>query len=261
MSCWLLLPLLVSAVSIAGTWTVYGLALANGHVCPLYNWVYNRSCSADASVRCCAIQNMPFVSTSGMNLPESSLYSAVLNAVSVLFALVCIFRHAQIVDRKVDEVLLSKAAMIIGFFGSAGGFIAGNCNPSALMVLHYFGASLCFVSGCIYCVLQTALTFRLHITGKEFLLAPIRAVLTILQVVISISYLAFFVNPDLKKQHIGAICEWTLATNFYVFIMLFAFEFYHITTSALHSLIGTPDDEKVAILSEPRGTNMATFDK
>ncbi|XP_038639009.1 transmembrane protein 150A [Scyliorhinus canicula] len=261
MGCWLLLPLLTSVVSIAGTWTVYGLALANGHVCPLYNWVYNRSCSAGASVRCCAIRNMPFVSTSGMNLPENSLYSAVLNAVSVLFALVCIFRHAQIVDRRVDEALLSKAAMIIGFFGSVGGFIAGNCNPLVLMVLHYFGASLCFVSGCIYCILQTALTFRLHITGKECFLAPVRTVLTILQVVTSISYLPFFLHPDLKKQHIGAIFEWILTTNFYIFIMTFTFEFYYITSSVLHSLIGATDDEKLAILHEPRGTSMATFDK
>ncbi|XP_067828760.1 transmembrane protein 150A [Heptranchias perlo] len=261
MSCWLLLPLLVSTVSIAGTWTVYGLALANGHVCPLNNWVYNRSCSADASVKCCAIQNMPFVSTSGMNLPENSLYSAVINAVSVLFAVVCIFRHAQIVDRKLDEATLSKAAMIIGFFGSVGGFIAGNCNPSVLMVLHYFGASLCFVSGCIYSILQTALTFKLYITGKECLLAPIRTVLTIFQVVFSISYLAFFFHPDLTKQHIGAICEWILATNFYVFIMSFAVEFYYITSSVLCALIGRPDNEKIAILSEPRGTDMATFDK
>ncbi|XP_048419563.1 transmembrane protein 150A isoform X2 [Stegostoma tigrinum] len=261
MSCWLLLPLLTSVVSIAGTWTVYGLALANGHVCPLYNWMYNHSCSPDASVRCCSIQNMPFVSTSGMNLPENSLYSAVLNAVSVLFALVCIFRHAQIVERKVDEALLSKAAMIIGFFGSIGGFIAGNCNPSVLMVLHYFGATLCFVSGCIYTILQTALTFRLHLTGKECFLAPLRALLAIFQVVFSICYLAFFVHPDTKKQHIGAICEWILATNFYIFIMSFSFEFYYITSTVLYALISRPDDEKIAILSEPRGTNMATFDK
>uniref|UniRef100_UPI00398F5A30 transmembrane protein 150A n=1 Tax=Pristiophorus japonicus TaxID=55135 RepID=UPI00398F5A30 len=261
MSCWLFLPLLAAVVSISGTWTVYGLALANGHVCPLYNWVYNRSCPADVSEKCCAIQNMPFVSTSGMNLPENSLYSAVLNAVSVLFALVCIFRHAQILDRKADEATLSKAAMILGFFGSVGGFIAGNCNPSVLMVLHYFGASLCFVSGCFYCILQTALTFKLHITGKECLLAPVRTVLTTFQVVFSICYLAFFFHPDLIKQHIGAICEWFLATNFYIFIMTFAFEFYYITSSVLYALLSRPDDEKVAILSEPRGTDMATFNK
>ncbi|XP_062926259.1 transmembrane protein 150A [Mobula hypostoma] len=261
MSCWLLLPLLTSIVSIAGTWTVYGLALANEHVCPLYNWVYNRSCSVPSLEKCCAIQNMPFVSTSGMNLPENSLYSAVLNAVSVLFAIVCIFRHAQVVDRKVDDAALSKVAMIVGFFGSVGGFIAGNCNPSVLMVLHYFGASLCFVSGCIYCILQTILTYRLCITGKEYLLVPIRGVLSSLQVIFSISYLAFFVHPDLSKQHIGAICEWILATNFYVFILLFTFEFYHITSAVLLVLIGRQDDEKIAILSEPRGTDLATFAK
>ncbi|XP_051897528.1 transmembrane protein 150A [Pristis pectinata] len=261
MSCWLFLPLLTSIISIAGTWTVYGLALANEHICPLYNWVYNRNCSVHTLVKCCTIQNVPFVSTSGMNLPENSLYSAVLNAVSVLFAVVCIFRHAQIVDRKVDDATLSKVAMIVGFFGSVGGFIAGNCNSSVLMVLHYFGASLCFVSGCMYCILQTALTFKLYITGKECFLVPIRGVLTSLQVIFSIGYLAFFVHPDLSKKHIGAICEWILATNFYVFIMSFAFEFYHITSSVLLVFISRPDDEKIAILSEPRGTGMATFDK
>ncbi|XP_032868429.1 transmembrane protein 150A-like [Amblyraja radiata] len=261
MSGWLFLPLLNSILSIAGTWTVYGLARANDHVCPLSNWVYNRTCSVQVLVKCCAIENMPFVSTSGMNLPENSLYSAVLNSVSVLFAAVCIFRHAQILDRKVDDATLSKGAMIVGFFGSAGGFIAGNCNPSVLMVLHYFGATLCFVSGCIYCIIQTALTFRVPITGKECLLVPLRGLLTSLQVVVSISYLIFFVHPDLTKQHIGVICEWILATNFYVFIMSFTFEFYYITTSVLHVLISRPDDEKIAILSEQRGTDMSTFDK
>ncbi|XP_069741798.1 transmembrane protein 150A [Narcine bancroftii] len=261
MSCWLLLPLLTSIVSIAGTWTVYGLALANGHICPLYNQVYNRSCSISTLVKCCSIQNMPFVSTSGMNLPESCLYSAVVNAVSVLFAIVCIFRHAQIVERKVDDAVMSKIAMIVGFFGSLGGFIAGNCNPLFLMVLHYFGASLCFVSGCFYCLLQLILTYRLCFTGKECVLVPLRGALTIVQVVISICYLALFFHPDLSKQRIGAICEWTLTTNFYGFIMTFSFEFYYITSSVLLVLISRPDDEKIAILSEPRGTDMATFDK
>ncbi|NP_001279565.1 uncharacterized protein LOC103182485 [Callorhinchus milii] len=261
MGCWVLLPLLTGIVSIAGTWTVYGIALAHGHVCPLTNWEYNYTCPINTTTKCCTEKNMPYVSTSGVRFPENSLYSAVLNAVAFLFVVLCVFRHAQIVEQKGDEMVLSKVALIMGCFASVGGFLAGNCNLFAAQGIHYFGASLCFVAACFYAVLQTVLTYKVRVTGKECFLAPLRTVLVIIEVLFSIIFVAFIIHPVLNYRHVGAIAEWVVCTNFHIFVMTLAFEFFSITSSVLHTLINKPEDEKVAILSDHKGTGLNTFNK
>ncbi|XP_005990021.1 transmembrane protein 150A [Latimeria chalumnae] len=260
LGCWCLLPLSLFAVSLAGTWAVYGLALANQHVCPLDNWSYNISCSVNISERCCTEQNMPFISTSGLNAPESSLFSATLNLGAILFLAFCVLRHAQVIETNEDKRVLSKMGLAFGCLSSVGGFITGNCSPNSLMVLHYFGAALGFLCSSLYTIVQTILTYKCFITGWEFVLAPIRVVLTTIQIMAAVVYLIFFVQTALYRKHFAAISEWVLCTNLQLFVGTFAIEFFFFSSSAIYVLCtGKRNEEKTSILSH--SSDIAMFSK
>ncbi|XP_028648924.1 transmembrane protein 150A isoform X1 [Erpetoichthys calabaricus] len=249
MGFWLVFPVLLFLITFAGQWTVYGLALAYHHVCPLHNWKYTNSCHLNLTQSCCTIQHIPFISTCGMSAPENSLFTATLNAGSALFILFCIFHHAHMIDKNNDHLALSRVGLAVGCTSALGAFIAGNCNPSSLMILHYLGASLNFVCACLYTTIQTVLTYRCYVTGLEHLLAPIRTVLTINQILSTIIYILFFVQPSPYYLHLSAIFEWVLGTNMELFALTFAVEFYFFTDSTLWVLTKKHDEEKALILS------------
>ncbi|XP_063047554.1 transmembrane protein 150A [Engraulis encrasicolus] len=246
---WIILPITLSSVSFFGSWTVYALALQNGHVCSLQNWDYRNSCQTNDSERCCTTYNVPTISWSGTNAPENSLFSATINAGAFLFLVFCIFHHAHILDRNMGQALLSKFALVFGCVASVGAFMAGNCNPAEVRLLHYLGAAISFVCLCFYCVLLTSLTSRCLLTGLERYLYPLRIVLATIQISVTILYCIFFVQKDYFYRHISAIFEWTLSVNIEVFELSYVVEFFFFSSSMLTTLLERRDEEKPLILS------------
>ncbi|XP_033886312.2 transmembrane protein 150A isoform X2 [Acipenser ruthenus] len=247
MGFWWLFPALIFAVTVTGHWVVYGLALANRHVCPLDNWQYTNSCSLNSTERCCTLQHIPFISTCGMHAPENALFSATLNSGAILFLVFCIFQHAHIIKKNNDNVTLSRIGLAVGCLSSFGAFITGNCNPGTLMVLHYVGAALCFVSTCLYTLILSILTYRCFVTGLEYILAPIRTISTTIQITATIFYIVFFPQETYDYQHISAIFEWILATNVQLFELSFVVEFYYFSVSML-SVLMTKDEEETSLI-------------
>ncbi|KAG9275243.1 transmembrane protein 150A [Astyanax mexicanus] len=249
MGLWIILPITLSAVSFIGCWVVYGLAVSFNHVCPLSNWEYKNSCLTNETEFCCTDNNVPTISTSGTYFPENSLFSATINAGSFLFLIFCIFHHAHIVDRSIANSLLSKFAMVFGCIAAIGAFVAGNCNPAELVLLHYLGAALSFVCICFYTVLLTSLTSRCGLTGMESFLYPLRIVSTSIQVVVTILYCIFFVQTSYYFKHLSAVFEWTLSANLELFELSYAVEFYCFSSAMLSVLLERRGEEKPLILS------------
>ncbi|KAI3363220.1 hypothetical protein L3Q82_011848 [Scortum barcoo] len=180
---WIIFPIVLSLVSFIGTWTVYGLAFANNHVCSLSDWGSDNYCTGNQSTGCCLA---PTISSSGTNAPENSLFTATINAGSFLFLLFCIFHHAHIMEKHACHCLLSRFALVFGVVAAMGSFAAGNCNPYYLALLHYLGAAISFTCICFYTVLLTALTGRCVLTGYEKVLYPLRIISTVFQVIVTI---------------------------------------------------------------------------
>ncbi|XP_012694129.1 transmembrane protein 150A [Clupea harengus] len=245
---WIIIPFTLSAVSFLGSWTVYALALRNGHVCSLNNWEYRNSCQTNDS-GCCTTFHVPTISWSGTNAPENSLFSATINAGAFLFLVFCIFHHAHILDRNSNQSLLAKISLVFGCVASCGAFVAGNCNPAQLSMLHYLGAAVSFVCLCFYCVLLTSLTNRCLLTGLERYLYPARIVSTVIQVTVTILYCIFFAQEDYFYKHISAIFEWTLSVNIEAFELSFVVEFYFFSSSMLTTLLERRGEEKPLILA------------
>ncbi|XP_076142294.1 transmembrane protein 150A [Alosa pseudoharengus] len=246
---WIIIPIALSAVSFFGSWSVYALALGNGHVCSLSNWDYRNSCQTNDSGHCCTTFKAPTISSSGTMFPENSLFSATINAGAFLFLVFCIFHHAHILDRNIGQSLLSKIALVFGCVASAGAFVAGNCNPAELVLLHYLGAAVSFVCLCFYSLLLTWLTSRCLLTGLERYLYPARVISTSIQILVTILYCIFFVQTDYFYRHISAIFEWTLSVNMEMYELSFGVEFFFFSSSMLSSLLEKRDEQKPLILA------------
>ncbi|XP_062851187.1 transmembrane protein 150A [Trichomycterus rosablanca] len=246
---WIVIPISLSAVSFIGCWTVYAIALNFNHVCPLSNWQYSNSCPTNETDTCCTGSNVPTISGSGTNFPENSLFSATINASSFLFVVFSIFHHAHILDKNSAHSFFSKCGMVLGCGAAVGAFVAGNCNPKELLLLHNIGAALSFVCICFYTVLLTHLTNKCVLTGLEYFLYPLRIIFSIIQVLMTIFYCIFFAQKGFYYKHISAIFEWTLSINLELFELSYAVEFYSFSSAMLSILLSERNEERHLILS------------
>lgn len=241
MVLWIIFPITLSLVSFVGTWTVYGIAFSNNHVCSLADWDGDNFCRGNQSSGCCYA---PTMSSSGASAPENSLFTATINAGSFLFLLFCIFHHAHIMERHSCHSMLSKFALVFGVVAAMGAFGAGNCNPDYLSLLHYLGAAISFTCICFYTIMLTALTGKYALTGYEKILYPLRITSTVVQIIVTICYTVLFAQDEYFYLHLSAIFEWTLSVNLQLFELSYAVEFCFFSSYMLSNLLSKREEEK-----------------
>ncbi|XP_057705128.1 transmembrane protein 150A isoform X2 [Corythoichthys intestinalis] len=245
MQLWIFFPVVLSLTSFIGTWTVYGLAYSNQHVCSLTDWSGENFCTINHTTNCCYI---PTISTSGTNAPENSLFTATLNACSFLFFLFCIFHHAHIMEKNVIQAGLSRLALAFGVVASLGSFAAGNCNPGYLTLWHHAAAGVSFTCICFYTFLLSVLTARCQLTGYENVLYPLRMASTVTQIILTLCYTFCFVHHDYYYWHLSAVFEWTLSGNLQLFELSFIVEFSFFSSYMLSNLFNRRDEEGPLVL-------------
>uniref|UniRef100_A0AAV2JQ35 CWH43-like N-terminal domain-containing protein n=1 Tax=Knipowitschia caucasica TaxID=637954 RepID=A0AAV2JQ35_KNICA len=233
MVLWTLFPIMLAFISFVGTWTVYGIARSNNHVCSLSDWSGENFCSGNTTVNCCYV---PTISTSGTYAPENSLFTATINAGSFLFVLFCVFHHAHVLEKHPALSMMSRVATLMGLVAGLGAFVAGNCNPHHLALLHYLGAAVSFVCICFYTVMLTALTRKCQLSGLEHMLYPYRVVSTIVQ-------------EQYLYSHVSAVFEWMLSVNLQLLEFSFAAEFYYFSSFMITNLLGKRDEQKPLMLT------------
>ncbi|XP_038593809.1 transmembrane protein 150A [Micropterus salmoides] len=246
MVLWIIFPISLALVSFIGTWTVYGLAFYNNHVCSLSDWGGDTYCRENQSTACCLV---PTISSSGTSAPENCLFTAVINAGSFLFLVFCIFHHAHIMEKHSCHSMQSKFALVFGVVAAMGAFAAGNCNPGDLTLLHYLGAAISFMCICFYTVLLTALTSKCVLTGYEKVLYPVRIVLTVIQAIVTICYTALFAQDEYFYVHVSAIFEWMLSVNLELFELSYTVEFCFFSSYMLSNLLSKREEEKPLMIS------------
>ncbi|KAF7220013.1 transmembrane protein 150A isoform X1 [Nothobranchius furzeri] len=243
---WIILPITLFLVSFIGTWSVYGLALSNNHVCPLSDWSGATRCRENATQSCCFT---PTISSSGMFAPESSLFSATLNAGSFLFLLFCIFHHAHVLEKQTCHSMLSKFALAFGVVSAFGSFAAGNCNAGTLTLLHFLGAGVSFVCVSFYAVLLTELTRKCDLTGHEKVLYPLRFISTVIQIFATIFYAFFYIQNNSFYNQLSAVFEWMLTMNMELFELSYIVEFSFFSSFMLSNLLSRREEEKPLMMT------------
>lgn len=243
---WIILPISLSLVSLIGTWSVYSIAYSNNHVCSLSDWSGKYYCKGNETEGCCWV---PTISGSGTYAPESSLFTATMNAGTFLFVLFTVFHHAHIMERHMCHSMLSRIALAFGLVGAAGAFAAGNCNPADVTLMHYLGAAVSFTSASFYTILLSALTAKCVLTGFEWFLFPLRIALTVVQITVTVCYTILFIQEEYFYNHLSAVFEWTLSVNLQMFELTYAVEFFFFSSFMLSNLLSKREEEKPLILS------------
>uniref|UniRef100_UPI0037E908A7 transmembrane protein 150A n=1 Tax=Semicossyphus pulcher TaxID=241346 RepID=UPI0037E908A7 len=245
MVLWIIFPITLSLVSFIGTWSVYGIALSNNHVCSLSDWGGDNYCKGNETECCLA----PTISSSGTHAPENSLFTATINAGAFMFLLFCILHHAHIMEKHSCHIMVSKIALVFGVVASMGAFVAGNCNPSYLAILHYFGAAISFTCICFYSVLLTWLTGKCSLSGYEKVLQPLRIISTVVQAIVTMCHIILFTQDEYFYIHLSALFEWMLSLNLELFELSYAVEFCFFSSYMISNLLTKREEEKPLMLT------------
>lgn len=247
MGFWIIFPICLSLVSFIGTWSVYGLAFSNNHVCSLTSWGNSNYCRVNQTDDgCCWV---PTISSSGTYPPENSLFTATINAGSFMFLLFCIFHHAHIMEKHSSQSTMSKFALVFGVIAAMGAFTAGNCNPFYVSLLHYLGAAISFMCICFHTALLTALTGKYVLSGYEKFLYPLRIISTVFQAFVTIIYTILFVQTEYFYVHLSAVFEWMLSINLELFELSYTVEFFFFSSYMLSNLLSKREEEKPLMMT------------
>lgn len=215
----------------------------------------------------------PYISDTGVHIPESCIFSQLLNIASMLIALTVVVRYKQVEQQCRDNMLacanrvfaLNKSAFIIGLLSTAGLSIVANFQELQLFTVHMIGAFSAFGFGLIYCAAQTRLSYYMYpIVHSGLLLARCRLALTfVLAITFSISTvfgpisIKYFHGTDTTNWRpndggyvfhvISSVSEWISAMSLDLFILSFAHEFKFMSISSpkffMISTVAAPEED------------------
>ncbi|KAJ3610386.1 hypothetical protein NHX12_022478 [Muraenolepis orangiensis] len=196
MSLWMMLPVSLPALTITGIWVV----------------LYNQSCEEVLYVQsgptlCCTLDNVPLIRSGrtkcGTLPPESSFFSLIcsigsfmakrpMSSVTELWGhgwrhvstpppmmVIVLLRYAHVIEKH-QNCLLNTASLSTGWICAAGLIIVGNFQVDSAKALHYVGAGMAFPTSMLFVLLQSALTYRLAKTQREYGVAHLRLAMSLL---------------------------------------------------------------------------------
>ncbi|XP_054879822.1 modulator of macroautophagy TMEM150B-like [Poeciliopsis prolifica] len=188
-------PILAGLNGVLGIWTVFGVAWLSGTV--------------DLT------EHFPYISTCGDKPPASCWFSQVCNNGCILALIFETLRFRCLKDCPKCSRHLNFASFGLGIVSSVGLSVTGNFQVSSIQWVHYVGAFLGFVGGLAYLWIQLFLISNQILKYCGLALCCVCTVLLCCLVGFHFSH----------HYHAAAICEWTLASLFFLLYPLFVFEF------------------------------------
>ncbi|KAE9413994.1 hypothetical protein Angca_006156 [Angiostrongylus cantonensis] len=212
----------------------------------------------------------PYVSAAGDHRPESCVFSLLLNISTFLLMVVIYLRYSLIAvlirdsDKPMDKVNI--ISFCIGMVGGAAMVIVANFQETAVIAIHLLAAFVCFGSGCVYTILQSWITIRMHPLYTNRRIGVIRAIISTIATVSFVLAVGLGVYaahefhryyPDLPTPrpwnrkvwqpgynfHVAsAAAEWIMAVAHVSFILTYARDFEKVRVSLyIESLVSHLD--------------------
>ncbi|WAR01319.1 T15BA-like protein [Mya arenaria] len=134
----------------------------------------------------------PYISDTGTTPPESCVFGQLMNIGAVLDGVIIYIRYRQIQHFYEEPQCpkgmkrLNTTAYVIGILTVIGVSVVGNFQETNVRVVHLLGASLAFVVGFVYFLLQTVISFKvkgLKISGNTDNLRRLRVLLIVLDII------------------------------------------------------------------------------
>lgn len=195
---------------------------------------------------------IPYISEGATYVPQSCVFSQIVNVACVLLGIVIYTRFRQIemlilhhTDLTTTTDDFNKIAMWTGFVSCFGLNIVANYQLTSIPIVHYFGAFVCFFFGILYCWLQSYITFyvfphigTLQMIYIRFTLAAFSSYFCFVTLFTSCGFVGAFFYADVDGnscKYLGAsvISEWTMALMFCFYMLTFARDFRYISSTIL----------------------------
>ncbi|XP_077450585.1 DNA damage-regulated autophagy modulator protein 1 isoform X3 [Stigmatopora argus] len=187
----------------------------------------------------------PYISDTAANPPESCIFG-LMTFVSACAGMATIYSRFKFVeklseDTKVVNPRLNKTVMVLGILACVGMCVVATFQETAVTAVHDAGALLFFVTGVLYIILQTAMSYQQFPHGSPVAACRARLLVT---VIASLAFFptvvcAFFVKQNDLHQvkeskdypfHVAsAACEWVVAFSFVLFFLTYIEDFKRFT--------------------------------
>ncbi|KAK3759707.1 hypothetical protein RRG08_017605 [Elysia crispata] len=197
----------------------------------------------------------PYISDTGANRPESSIFSQLLNMSSftAFFVMYIRYKAVQAIVLAVDGqesrwlARMNKISACLGFIAAFGVCVVANFQEgSDVEAVHFTGAALAFFPGVLYCFLSTAMSYHMHPRFNGVLICRVRLLISALCVIAciimsvsgSIAVRQWNSNPPPHKKYkwkpgdpgfvphiFSTVSEWVLSFGFFCFFLTYVREF------------------------------------
>ncbi|XP_028305849.1 DNA damage-regulated autophagy modulator protein 1 isoform X2 [Gouania willdenowi] len=212
---------------------------------PLFLWTWS-SCSFLVSYLVSVLRHdvdviFPYISDTAAKPPESCIFG-LMTVVSAFAGIATIYARYKYVDKLNEGTIvvhpqLNSTAFWLGMISCLGMCIVATFQEFAVNVVHLIGAGLFFISGVLYVILQSYISYKAHPLGSSRRVCWTRAGIA------SLATLAFFptvvcaclikqdaihVDPkdkDYPLHMASAACEWIVTFSFIFFFLTFIDDF------------------------------------
>ncbi|XP_072034793.1 DNA damage-regulated autophagy modulator protein 1-like [Amphiura filiformis] len=197
---------------------------------------------------------LPYISDTGVEYPESSIFSLSLDVVAFLLVSTSYVRYQLIghFHRKLPSEpryqrigRVNAASLLIGVVAAVGLMVLANFPEDENLMVHLMGAFFCFAFGVAYCFLNTWLSFKTSPELTTRWMCFLRLCLTtsagiMLGLVIVFGTVLRWdsdeCNPQMNYRQTSALFEWLLVMTFDLFFFTFASEFHKVRMSTIIKL-------------------------
>lgn len=251
-------PIMVGIVMATSVVTTYVIAVLRGDVTAMF----------------------PYISDTGIDVPESCIFSQFFNIASFLAFLTMYLRYKLIqeltkdFDPKVTK--LSKANFVIGSLSCAGLSIVGNFQETKIEAMHVTGAMLVFGCGTLFAYIDAIISYKMHPIYNGIFICRVRLLIASASLVSfvttfvagSLSLHMWYTNlPADDRQHwkptdpgypahlVSTFGEWAMAFSFllYFFTYIRDFQKFHIEVVPT-VYVSNLDDEPILNVNQPNET-------
>ncbi|XP_049422400.1 DNA damage-regulated autophagy modulator protein 1 [Epinephelus fuscoguttatus] len=183
----------------------------------------------------------PYISDTGAKPPESCIFG-LMTFISACAGISTIYARYKFVEKlSADTGMVSphlnKTALVLGLLSCLGMCIVATFQETLVTAVHDVGAILFFVSGVLYIILQSVISFRAYPFGSSICVCRVRVGIAILAVLAFFPTLicAFYVkqttlhrdkeDEDYPFHVASAVCEWIVAFSFICFFLTYIDDF------------------------------------
>ncbi|XP_041833788.1 DNA damage-regulated autophagy modulator protein 1 [Melanotaenia boesemani] len=183
----------------------------------------------------------PYISDTGANPPESCIFG-LMTFISACAGTATIYARYKFVEKLTEETglvrpSLNKASLWLGVISCLGMCIVATFQETAVTLVHDLGALVFFISGILYTILQSVISFNAYPYGSSKTVCGIRLGVAVFAAVALFPTVicAFFVKQTTLHRHAedkdypyhvaSAVCEWIVAFSFVCFFLTYIDDF------------------------------------